>query len=69
MCDILDVEDFTEEQSLVARFIQLLESETPDQQYLVSPKSKLVQQTKSIFNNNIFVYSPTSSVVDLKKQA
>lgn len=32
-----DPEDFAEEQSLVGRFIHLLHSEDPDQQYLVSP--------------------------------
>lgn len=30
-----DPEDFAEEQSLVGRFIHLLHSEDPDQQYLV----------------------------------
>lgn len=33
-----DPEDFAEEQSLVGRFIHLLHSEDPDQQYLVSPQ-------------------------------
>ena len=32
-----DPEDFAEEQSLVGRFIHLLHSEDPDQQYLVRP--------------------------------
>lgn len=32
-----DPEDFAEEQSLVGRFIHLLHSEDPDQQYLVGP--------------------------------
>lgn len=31
-----DPEDFAEEQSLVGRFIHLLHSDDPDQQYLVS---------------------------------
>ena len=31
-----DAEDFAEEQSLVGRFIHLLHSDDPDQQYLVS---------------------------------
>lgn len=36
-----DPEDFTEEQSLVGRFIQLLHSDDPDQQYLVHVLSSL----------------------------
>lgn len=32
-----DPEDFAEEQSLVGRFIHLLHSDDPDQQYLVGP--------------------------------
>lgn len=35
-----DPEDFAEEQSLVGRFIHLLYSEDPDQQYLVGRRSK-----------------------------
>lgn len=34
-----DPEDFAEEQSLVGRFIHLLYSEDPDQQYLVGGRS------------------------------
>lgn len=41
-----DPEDFAEEQSLVGRFIQLLHSEDPDQQYLVcSALTVLVYQS------------------------
>lgn len=34
-----DPEDFAEEQSLVGRFIHLLYSDDPDQQYLVGPRT------------------------------
>lgn len=43
-----DPEDFAEEQSLVGRFIHLLYSEDPDQQYLVGGGSKTSSHTQSL---------------------
>lgn len=42
--DEADPEDFAEEQSLVGRFIHLLHSEDPDQQYLVCWKTLALYQ-------------------------
>lgn len=39
-----DPEDFAEEQSLVGRFIHLLHSDDPDQQYLVRPASNTTEK-------------------------
>ena len=42
-----DPEDFADEQSLVGRFIHLLRSEDPDQQYLVWINSSYTPSTAS----------------------
>ena len=51
-----DPEDFAEEQSLVGRFIHLLLSDDPDQQYLVSFASHTVEFRHSInvFSGDVF---------------
>lgn len=46
-----DPEDFAEEQSLVGRFIHLLHSEDPDQQYLVGPFKREVTKPKISYIN------------------
>lgn len=54
-----DPEDFAEEQSLVGRFIHLLYSEDPDQQYLVGRRSKmsLNPHTESFIEINLPIFS------------
>lgn len=51
-----DPEDFAEEQSLVGRFIHLLHSEDPDQQYLVSPFLNISDYVLDILHH-ILLYS------------
>lgn len=71
-----DPEDFAEEQSLVGRFIHLLYSEDPDQQYLVgrrsnatrnNPKMSLKAQAEYLIEINlpIFLADPEHSAETL----
>lgn len=46
-----DPEDFAEEQSLVGRFIHLLHSDDPDQQYLVGSFFRALMKKKSKLEN------------------